>query len=47
MIKKAMFKKVQELKRQGFSKAAVGQALELDPRTRIIIQSYLKRQKNE
>ena len=33
MIKKAMFKKVQELKRQGFSKAAIGQALELNPRT--------------
>jgi hypothetical protein len=33
MINKAMFRRVQELKRQGYSKAAIGQALKLDPKT--------------
>jgi len=33
MINKAMFRQVQEFKRQGYSKAAIGQALEIDPKT--------------
>ena len=33
MIKKAMFKQVQEFKRQGYCKGAIVKALELDPRT--------------
>jgi hypothetical protein len=33
MINKVMFKQVQAFKRQGYSKGAIGRALELDPRT--------------
>lgn len=33
MINKAMFKEVQAFRRRGFSKGAIGRALELDPRT--------------
>ncbi len=33
MINKAMFRQVQEFKRQGYSKAAISQALKLDPKT--------------
>jgi hypothetical protein len=33
MIDKAMFKEVQAFKRQGYSKGAIGRALELDPKT--------------
>jgi hypothetical protein len=33
MINKAMFKQVQAFKRQGYSKAAISQALRLDPKT--------------
>jgi transposase len=33
MIEKTMFREVQTFKRQGYSKGAIGRALELDPRT--------------
>jgi len=33
MIKKAMFKQVQEFRRQGYSKGAIGRTLKINPRT--------------
>src|SRR4030065_188157 len=33
MINKAMFRQVQAFKRQGYSKASIGEALKLDPKT--------------